>query len=599
MCNAEICRELLTIADSEREEILRNFPTEPIQSFVIFTETIRVLDTYAISLKYETEADAIKSQSLDIMNMGWNLAASSLFKPILIKGFPISESTDKSRDYTASLLYNLGFTSLLKRAVEMIKSGILLVNRNEDIYTFKKSPIADSQFLDLMEFSYLEKLEQRITDSGEKKIGKWQIVKHRNLMKAINLPGNFLATGNDIDLSDYIRSDIESLMEPFVHPWDSGHGIMMGYRSSPEIDFHFLAKATELVRKWRDEAGIHPGINIGELNCGELMAVVIFLTSFHLKHIQFASLASKKFAEISIPQSLTIWNPKEEMIQDISDFSGMEKSLISKALDTILMNSEDVKLLNISTSKFMPLIIDMGNGFVLRPVSSLARNPFFSIIKMLEYRNPDFRNDISRPRENWFRNELYALFAGTRYQKIEGNINLKKGKHIITDIDAAIYDKLTGDLAIFQLKWQDFFTNDVKELRSKASNLTKELGIWAEKVTGWVNDYGEKALSMSLRLKPVKNKKISGFYLFALSKNSARTEGYGFRTDAENLAIANWPQFVRNRYESGPADRVFHQLFVTLKAQEHGTITSKPLPLKFNISGKTMIFEDLWSTLDD
>jgi hypothetical protein len=46
---------------------------------------------------------------------------------------------------------------------------------------------------------------------------------------------------------------------------------------------------------------------------------------------------------------------------------------------------------------------------------------------------------------------------------------------MLTDIDAVIFDRLTGELALFQLKWQDYSTNSLRETRSKASNLVKEL----------------------------------------------------------------------------------------------------------------------------
>ena len=49
------------------------------------------------------------------------------------------------------------------------------------------------------------------------------------------------------------------------------------------------------------------------------------------------------------------------------------------------------------------------------------------------------------------------MFSGVKYITIDGNIKLRTGKKIVTDIDAAIFDRTTGELAIFQIKWQDFF----------------------------------------------------------------------------------------------------------------------------------------------
>ena len=419
------------------------------------------------------------------------------------------------------------------------------------------------------------------------------------MLEAFNKPGNFLSRNGKPNLSDCLLSDIDSAMLPLIKPWDSGHGIMMSYDSTPEIDIHFLAKSYELVNEWREEAGVHPSIKFGEITGGDLSIIVLFLVSFYLKHVHFASLASKNFPEILIPQSLTIWGPLEDLKKDLAEYLGMNERVVANVFDAIKMKPEDSKHLNNFTSKFMPLIIDLGNGIILKPISSITRNPFFSIISLLELRNPYFRNCISNPREEWLRSSLYSLFAGARYHCVSGNIKLSIDNSVITDIDAVVYDYLTGELALFQIKWQDFFFNDVKKLRSKASNLIHELDNWADKITNWIEINSIEKLSKSLRLKLPKDKSISSIYLFGISKNAARMQGYGFRIKTKNLAIANWPQFVRNRFEIGPAERVFHKLYNSLKAQENGSVKTKALPVKFFISDKIMVFEDLWSTTID
>jgi len=594
-----ICNELIQLANIELEQIVSTLPTEAIPSFVLFTETIRVSDYWGFADTIDSNETGITIQDLDIIKMGWNLACSYLFKPIGTSGFPIMESSHETRHNAISLLYKLGCTTMIRRAVDMIRSGVLIVKKKENTYTFWKTDIANSQFIDVMEFSNLEKIETNINMSDKATYGEWSLVEQEALINAFKKPGNFLSQNKKDKLDKFLQENIDELMKPLIHPWDSGHGIMMGYGSTPEIDLHFLAKAAEAVAKWQDEAGLHPDTKLGNINGRDLILIVMFITSFHIKHLHFASIASKSHKQISIPQSLTIWSPLNELQNNIADFSGLDISIVSKALDAIMLKTEDANSLKNHTSKFMPLLIDMGNGFVLKPVSSIVRNPFMSIISLLEFRNQNIKNSISYPREEWLRTQLYALFAGLRYIRIDGNINLRNRQRVITDIDAAIYDTLTGELALFQLKWQDFFSNDVKKLRSKASNLTKELDDWAEKTSDWIEHFGISELSKNLRLKLVKEKSISAIYLFGISKNAARMKGYGFDIKAKNLAIANWPHFVRIRFELGPAERVFHQLFEMLKASRNDTVAPKPLPVKFSFSNMTINFADLWSTVED
>jgi hypothetical protein len=179
---------------------------------------------------------------------------------------------------------------------------------------------------------------------------------------------------------------------------------------------------------------------------------------------------------------------------------------------------------------------------------------------------------------------------------VSGNINLRDGHNVLTDIDAAVLDTLTSEIALFQLKWQDYFTNDVRELRSKAYNLTKELDNWAQKVEGWIKQRTRAELARTLRLKLKKGMSLNNVYLFGVSRTYARVQGFGYRITAENLAISNWPQFVRYRHEVGPRPRVFEELFNKIKRGIDETVDAKPFLFTIHADGKSILFEDMWNT---
>ncbi|MCW1777257.1 hypothetical protein NB693_23300 [Pantoea ananatis] len=136
---------------------------------------------------------------------------------------------------------------------------------------------------------------------------------------------------------------------------------------------------------------------------------------------------------------------------------------------------------------------------------------------------------------------LYGMFGGKRYIRFPGNLKLRRGGAVLTDIDAIIYDKQTGDVGLFQLKWQDYSTNDVRQLRSKAANLSAELVDWSGKVKSWLDENGVSALDMSLRLKQKRGEAARSTLLFAISRSSIRTQGYGVKTEVPGLAMATWP----------------------------------------------------------
>lgn len=591
-----ICKEIELIIENELIKIKDGLPLDPVMKFALFTETIRVLDLRSIDSSLYTNRE--RARNLDILMAWWNTSTSFLFEDICVPGFPILESTKEFFGYATGLLYKLGQITTLKRAIDMARTWMISITREDDTYVFEKIQNTDSQYLDSLELTNLWKLEELLKIKIGERYNKWEVVPQNNIEKAFCNSGNYIAFADTV-FQDWPIKDIDDLLYDQVYPWDSGHGVMAGYKSTSVIDIHFLSKASELVKEWIFEAGFHPKTRIGNITGQDLFIVLTFLTSFHLKHIHCVLVASKKHPEISMQQSLTIWGPLENLIDDIAGFSDIDRSIISEAFDSLAMKPEDVAMLEKHTSKFMPLMVDIWNGYVLRPISSILRNPLLTISHLLEHRNPNFINDISLHREEWLRNNLYAMFSGTRYATTDGNVDLATEGRTITDIDAAIFDLTTGELALFQIKWQDFFLNDVKKLRSRANNLTKSLDEWAKKVNDWMNCNGLPKLLQSLRLKSINGKTVENVYLFGISKNAARMQWYGFSTTTENLAVANWPQFQKNRFEIGPSERVFTDMFEALKKQEKDCIETIPFPTEFTIDNKTFQIKDFWSTYED
>jgi hypothetical protein len=593
------------MAEKVLKEAISVIPSDPMLKFIIFTETTRVLDFWYVFQHLLPKENRLPVPDFDLIKWGWNLAAEHLFSGVKQYGFPIMESSSERKSFAFGFLYKLGCSVLLHRASEMIRYGFLEVETNKNGFILRRSGNAGDQFLDNLDIFSLNEIETILNNKETESVNGWHLFDIDDYPKMMNVPGAFSSRGNKKPLESFKVENIDELMEPLVRPWDSGFGIMMGYGALPEVDDHFIAEAAELVLDYRNEAGVHPDVKIGKISGAELTLIITVIIALHSKHIRFALLAMKKHPEISIPDSLTIWGPVEELIDSITHYvesfmgySKLSRETISCALDVISLKPGDVSNLHKFTTPFVPLLISLGNGFILRPVSSLNRNPFLSTMTLQEWRDPKIIHRVSSPREDWLRNELYAIFHGSRYIRVEGNIKIRSENKILTDIDAAVFDVLTGELALFQIKWQDYFTNDVRKLRSKAGNLTKELDEWAEKVETWIEDKGKNELIKALRLKLPKGMSVSSIYLFGISRNLARIGAYGFNLRNKNLAIANWAQFRRIRHETGPTDRVFHQIFNTLREEMNKTAVSQPLPVTIEVSEKSITFEDIWNAFD-
>jgi hypothetical protein len=91
---------------------------------------------------------------------------------------------------------------------------------------------------------------------------------------------------------------------------------------------------------------------------------------------------------------------------------------------------------------------------------------------------------------------------------------------------------------------------------------------------------------------------VRSVLLFAISRSSVRTQGYGIKTHAPSLAMAVWPQFVRARMEIGPSERSMRDVHARL-LEEHGQLPDVlPMPASIRVAGATLHIHDLWNRTD-
>jgi hypothetical protein len=593
-----LCDELLSIAEKMRHDVRNSLPDDDLNCFAILVDVLRVMDQLQLNAVTAPEEKRLPGPTLEIIAMGSNLAFCYLFKSMKVKGFPMRELTLDGKSEIVNLLYKLGGSLLINRVVDMGRTGIVSVSKESDTFKFSATESAKKQFLDHLLVAHHTKLQDKVEATTDSRFGEWNLVPPNAFDEIIRKPGSFLSVEKeDALVSSYILPNIDDIMLPHLSVWDSGHGLMMAYDTTPQIDHHFYARTFKIITRWQEDVGLHPDVELNGVSAADLTWVISFIVSFHLKHIHFALLAIKQFPEINVAQSLTRWTPLEDLKAGIIVYTKLTNQKVSAIFESIMMKQSDAKYLESRTEYFMPLIIDMGNDMVLMPVSSVLRNPLYSIISLIEARNPNIRDKINSEREKWQRKNLYSSFKGNRYQTIEGSINLRSGEKIITDIDAVVYDTVAGELAIFQLKWQDFNSNDVRKLRSKARNLTRDLDEWAKRVTTWIEQFGYQELKKCLRIK--NTFETTTVYLFGLCQNAAHMGGYGYNVESSNLAICNWAQFQKNRTDIGPADRVFRKLFHALKEEAKITPPLRFLGTEFTVYGKTLEFENLWTILDE
>jgi hypothetical protein len=598
--SVSIPEELRSLAAGELDSVIGALPKSAMERLVLFIEATRVVDYESIIRPLLRATDQLPPGQFDLAMWGWKFLAARCLSPVPVRnGCPLMESTLQSRAVAMAFLQQFGRADCVRRVAEMVTHGLVVAERTSTGYSFTSAPHTYAQFVDTLEFDSLKRFDSWVTRDQVSSYNGWSVLEYGHFREIADTPGAFLGRAKD-RLEQWRCPDVEKLMVPLLRPWDSGRGTMIGYDAIPEVDDHFLAEGLEFVTHCRNEAGIHPDLEFDGIGGDTILAVAAAVVSFHLKHVRFALLALKHKMPVSLPQSLTIWTPEDELAKGIADWSSIPHDQAEKALRALTLRASETAFLETEPLVPIPLLIGLDNNTLIRPVASISRNPLIPTMHLWHLRDRRARHAVREHREEWLRRDLYAMFQGRRYACVDGAVQLRDDQgRTVTDVDAAILDRTTGDLALFQLKWQDSHSNDVRALRSRASNLATEIDDWADKVGEWLRGKRIERLMSSFRFTASRDGYVRAVGLFAVSRSMSRADGYGYAFRNRHVAIANLPQLLRVRREVGPVPAVLPKMHSLLRAEAATIIESKPLRTEMTIMGRTLVFHDMWRGFPD
>lgn len=586
--NLTTAENLLAVAEATSAALDQNLPFDEAQSKARLLELVQVIDYIVIGLIF-APVDASEIGSTMVLLSGWNRLLSKTIAKFSDCAVYLSECSVESSNRVMQALHQHGRANILKAAAEAVKTGECSASLDGCTWTISRTEaISDPYISESYEFKKSIALRKMFDESNQESVNGWTVVDDIDI--ALYNVGRFhQRTAEFIGKSLYCN-DLDERIADLVRPCSMGKGIITAYEASPETDSHFIALASELSLGWRDDAGLHPEAAVGNYKVGEILEVGVLLLSLHLKHIKFCTVAKKIFPEISLMQSLSIWTTRSELVESISTLSDSTLSAgrVNSILDLMILKHSDSSYLENHPCLYIPLLIDMGGGMLLRPASSVAGNPLESLKTMLHWRVPNIMNSLAMPRENWLREHIYAMFCGNRYICVPSNIKLRSEGKILTDVDGAIFDRTTGELALFQLKWQDYSSLSKKALRSRAKNLAVEMNNWAEAVYKWLKNASALDVMQTFQL-PIEQHAPKKIFLFGISRSVARTQGYGAMTKNEAIALCNFAQFTTARMEIGPISNVLGSLHERIFNEMDLIENFQPCPTAFTVMDGTRI----------
>ena len=588
-----LLEDLTVIEKSILESIQHAIPDDPLDGSLMFIDLIRTYDYLFLMNELVAEKKRLSAWDQHVIRCAWPRVVKLLYGSLKsIKGFPAAKWTAEHNQYGLNYLHTVGYAAILRRFKEQFRAGLLDIRKNADNEWYVNiRPGTECQFIDQYDFDHLNDFINKPYEYKKSYLEKW----------APHVEGSIDDLIKDYEYGallkrDKVYKEDAELVNEFrnlVFPYPTGWGNMLGYNATENICLTMFEIAYDQVRKWMQESGVKNDVNLfDDISTLNLSIVVAQLFASHMIHSRFIyhSLDRK---DIDLAFSITIWSSLDDIINGTRYLYDITPEKIKKILNIITLNDTTVDVVTDGNNFYMPLLIDMGNGLYIRPVSSMSKNPFDFIKRVLAKNKIKVYNSLIKHQEKMLRDDIYRFFSGTRFQCLDSNIKLKTPSgEILTDVDASIFDVMTSTLAIFQLKWQDYRTNNVQELRSKAKNMSEETDKWAYNVEKWFSNVTSEQATRTFKIKSKSDFVV--ILLFVVSREVSYIEGYGYYPKNPALAIANYPYFVRLRTEIGPYQNTFLLMHKALTEKRSDISKIEPQPLSFEIMEHKFICERFW-----
>jgi len=530
-----IITELNQIIDTEEQKIINC----GISGQVAIIELCRAIDYFLIGVRYYDAKKKMSEDDIDLYNNCWPYAIKLFYDNSMEnEGVPLYSSHNSFASLADMILQHSGRIYTLKKLLDLYKTGVYSLNRTStDKYQFKILPLKTigAEYFEVLEF---EKQNQAIIQS--------QQIKYDEL----NLE----------------KGEISTIMSSLVFRWRDD---FIGYSADSRVDTYYYRLATL-------EAERIPGINefpddlvFNGIQFELYKKAVIAIISWSLKHMNFCFELKKKYRELDIRNLLIKFQPKEFVTDNLANAINADNNTANKILSTFVLNRENIDYH--CSGNIPPPFIEIGKNQLLYSNVGCMIDPLNFMLNELNRQAPKEWDKAISVRESTMRDELYKLFLKNDLIKIPRNFNLKDKNKILTDIDACIIDPDNGEIAIFQIKWQEPYGRVMTERYSKKKNFLYECNNWINTVDGWFKNNEYTELSSIIGEKRSLLKRVKNIRYFVFGRNSTHFSGND--CPDERAAWGVWPQVVNIMLNNKNSENPIKFLFKALK--ENSPINKK------------------------
>lgn len=469
--------------------------------------------------------DCLYVQYINNQNSPENRETGERIYNALLYGFPVylkktykdfsslnavvaSPSTSKSILIGNKTIYASWLSGMVQNIYDLIKLGVLEVTKNvpKTIHVRYADP-----------YSWIESLEKEYIGLYSKMVHAWQLEQYNEHAAQ--------------------RPFILEQMKPLVYVWN---GEFIGYGTNSDIDRYFLDMAYLDSREATEWYAFPKKSVFGGIPYETYVKTLVYFVSFAIKHVQYCVLLLESNPQLKLENLLTTIDVNTDTVKLVQHINDIPLEQAQQIFELITLNEHNHTTHTYNRSAPAPLI-RISHHQYLRSMFGCLYRPFEFLLDELRHQYPADWDRNTRDREHTFRKELYEFFDNTHNILVDRSMVVSQRNKIITDIDACIIDKTTGQIALFQLKWQDLIYSSNKSLLSKKANYEKKVSYWIENIKEWIAVCDNKAIADCLGISPkyIDKTKIK---LFVLGRFNANYSGASIQADG--VVFGQWYQVV-------------------------------------------------------
>lgn len=313
------------------------------------------------------------------------------------------------------------------------------------------------------------------------------------------------------------------------------------YSSTPELNDYFLEWARLYLRRIYSQEMIAPDDVIGGRPFSRYLEVLSALSARSQRHIAYVAILRARHPEAHIRNLLTSYADRDAFICSLARYMDADREEIEAILISLILAGENLEVHTRSGDMARAPIVQASTETLILPNYGLDTNPFLFLLTDLRARYEKDWFRIANHREKRWIDEINGLFEGPRWQTHCRNLKLRSDGKIETDVDFAVMDRKTGELALFQLKWQQPIGADNRARRSAGKNLIEESNRWIQTVSSWLDRYGVEELRLRLGFEGA----VGSIHLFVLGRYHAHFTG--FDNHDRRAVWSDWAHFQRMR----------------------------------------------------